>query len=254
MKFTPTHIRNGLGLFALVTGLLTAFGVASAAPSLVIPNQSFDFGYAPQQSELSYSYWLHSTGSDTLKILQVIPGCGCTKAPLEKETLAPGDSTRLEVTFSSKRYQGQITKQPRIQTNVGPPDMTVKFTTNIVRRPDSTFPVLIKPYKLDLTQQGDKVRDEIRFTIQNISDQALSPSMVTSRPDLWTLELPTRISAGQTAEAVLKLTLEGIGQEFEKSFTFELSDESHSRFTVPVKRVMRTISGISGTSQASDGK
>lgn len=158
---------------------------------------------------------------------------------MDKDALAVGDSTRLEIIFSTKRYQGRVTKRPRIQTNAGPPDMTVQIMSQIVRRPDSTYPVIIKPYKLDLSQIGDKVRDEIKFTIRNVSDQELSLKMVSGRPDLFTVTLPDKIGANESGEGVLTLTEEGIAGDFEKSFTFELSDETTTRFTVPVKRTIR---------------
>lgn len=50
------------------------FGVALADPAMTIPESVFDFGYVPQHSKISHIFWLHSTGTDTLKILKVKPG------------------------------------------------------------------------------------------------------------------------------------------------------------------------------------
>ncbi len=55
----------------LVLGL---FGNALADPAITIPESVFDFGYVPQHSKISHVFWLHSTGTDTLKILKVKPG------------------------------------------------------------------------------------------------------------------------------------------------------------------------------------
>ena len=44
------------------------------APILSIPDATFDFGYVPQHSRISHAFWLHSTGTDTLKIVKVHPG------------------------------------------------------------------------------------------------------------------------------------------------------------------------------------
>lgn len=228
-------MRKSISL-ALVLALVSGSVLAQAV--LDIPKPTFDFGYVPQQSVISTDFWLKSSGTEDLKILKVIPGCGCTKAPLDKEVLAPGDSTRLEVIFSSKRFTNRVTKHPRIQTNAG--DQQVEFMSTVVRRPDSTYPIVIKPYKLDLSQPMNMTREEIRFTLQNVSDQDLSLSMVASRPDLFAVTLPTKVKAGQSAEGVLKLTADGKAKDFEKSFTFEVSDNVTSRYTVPVKRTLRT--------------
>jgi hypothetical protein len=45
-----------------------------AAPQLTIPETEFDFGFVPQNAKISHIFWLYSTGTDTLKILQVSPG------------------------------------------------------------------------------------------------------------------------------------------------------------------------------------
>jgi hypothetical protein len=60
-------------LFVLI---VTAFlwSLALAGPQLSIPDPSFDFGYAPQNSTISHVFWLHSTGTDSLKIIKVSPG------------------------------------------------------------------------------------------------------------------------------------------------------------------------------------
>jgi hypothetical protein len=54
--------------------LVLAAGLAQAAPHLTIKEPVFDFGYVPQHSKISHTFWLHSTGDDTLRILKVVPG------------------------------------------------------------------------------------------------------------------------------------------------------------------------------------
>lgn len=54
--------------------LFGAVGIADAQPKMSIPNSIFDFGFVPQNSKISHIFWLHSTGTDTLKILKVTPG------------------------------------------------------------------------------------------------------------------------------------------------------------------------------------
>lgn len=43
-------------------------------PELTIPQPSFDFGLVPQNTVVAHRFWLYSTGTDTLKILNVNPG------------------------------------------------------------------------------------------------------------------------------------------------------------------------------------
>jgi hypothetical protein len=219
--------------------LLTLVTALSAAPRLVIPETTFNFGLVPQNSKIAHVFWLYSKGDDSLVILKVTPGCGCTQAPLEKSALAVGDSTRLEVIFNTKHYTGQISKRPRIDTNEGPPEKSVQIDCEVMLRPDSTYPVIIKPYKLDISQFGEKVRDQMKFSISNVSDKPFELSVVSAPTELLVATVPKRIEAGQSVEASVKLQPDALTKEFEKSITIQLSDEKSTRFTIPVKRALR---------------
>jgi hypothetical protein len=47
---------------------------AQGVPILEIPDSSFNFGIAPQQSKISHVFWLHNRGDGTLIIRGVTPG------------------------------------------------------------------------------------------------------------------------------------------------------------------------------------
>jgi len=158
---------------------------------------------------------------------------------LEKTEIAVGDSAELEIILSTKTYKSRVTKRPRIQTNEGPPDKHVTITAHVVPRPDSTYPIIISPYKLDLSQFSQKTIDRIDFEIQNVSDRTLDLKLIAAASEYFDVDLPSSIAPGATAAA--KLTLKGDMTEksFDKSFTLELNDDSTSRFTIPVKRTVR---------------
>ncbi len=60
---------------SLLFVLFVAFAFSvQAEPGLTIPDSIFEFGYVPQHSTISHVFWLHSTGTDSLKILNVKPG------------------------------------------------------------------------------------------------------------------------------------------------------------------------------------
>ncbi len=224
---------------AIVAGIaMTVASSAIGAPRLVIPETDYNFGVAPQNAKVSHVFWLYSKGDDTLQILKVIPGCGCTQAPLEKTTLAPGDSTRLEVIFDTKHYTGKITKRPRVESNEGPPEKYVQFNCEVMLRPDSTYPLIVKPYKLDISQFGQQVRDRMKFTITNASAEPLEIKLI-SAPEIITVDCPTTVGAGATVQGSIILAEKALKTEFEKSITFEVNDAAHNRITIPVKRALR---------------
>ena len=64
--------KTVLVLLVLI-GVLLA-GSVLATPAMKLSEESFDFGYAPQNSTVTHEFWIHSTGDDSLKILKVVPG------------------------------------------------------------------------------------------------------------------------------------------------------------------------------------
>lgn len=210
-----------------------------AEPQLTIPEAVFDFGYVPQNSTISHIYWLHSTGTDTLKITEVRPGCGCTKAPLEKTDLAVGDSTRLEIIYSTRTYRGLQSKRPNIESNEGAQSKSIQFKANVYTNPDSTYPLLVKPYKWDISRFGEKERTQLEFDISNISREDLEINLIDSPAGMFKVNLPRKVKAGKTEKGTISLKAEYADKEFEKSVTIELNDASKTRFTIPVKRSIR---------------
>ena len=153
--------------------------------------------------------------------------------------LAVGDSTGLEIIFRTGHYKSRVSKRPRITTNEGPPNKYVQITSYVVERPDSTFPIVIEPYKLDLSQFSDKVISEKKFTITNVSEEKLDLALISLPEELFEVRLPKSVGPGRKVTGRLKLRKEAYDDSFEKSFTFEVrnkKDKGTSRFTVPVKR------------------
>ena len=163
-----------------------------------------------------------------------------------KDVLAVGDSTELEIIFSSKKYRTKMRKRPKIQTNEGPPDKWVEINVHVVTRPDSTYPLIMRPYKVDLSQTGTKVIDKMSLEIRNVSDEDLKLELVSYASDYFEVDLPGKIRAGESEKARVKLHKDVLDKSFDKSFTIELNDESQSRFTIPVRRKLaRTVKASS---------
>lgn len=142
-----------------------------------------------------------------------------------------------------------VSKQPTIETNEGPPNKHVRIVATVVPRPDSTYPIVIKPYKLDMTQFGEKIRDEIKFNLTNMSDTDVRPTMVAYPDRFMDVRLPDIIPAGKSAEGVVKLKKEILDKSFDKSITIQLDDEKQSRFTLPVKRQVRSTAAAASGAQ-----
>lgn len=98
--------------------VFTSFSFAQLiGPKLALQVNEYDFGDIKQGEKVSHVFILTNSGGDLLKLERIIPSCGCTAAMPEKNELAPGESTKLNVTFNSAGKRGKQTKIIRINTN-----------------------------------------------------------------------------------------------------------------------------------------
>jgi hypothetical protein len=68
------QMKKLLPVIILLVYLFAFYGPLAAQPRLTIPDSIFDFGFSPQNAKISHRFWLHSTGTDSLRIIKVTPG------------------------------------------------------------------------------------------------------------------------------------------------------------------------------------
>ncbi|MDH4156276.1 MAG: DUF1573 domain-containing protein [candidate division Zixibacteria bacterium] len=219
--------------------LLVWAAAASAAPAVQIPDDAFDFGKVAQHAKVNHTFWIKSTGSDTLRITAVVPGCGCTQAPLKDSVLAPGDSTSLEIVFSTLSYRGYITKRPYLETNASDEKTYLKIVAELIPYPEEMKPIRLWPHRLDVSQFTTKPRRRAGFKIENMTDQTLRIIPVDTVSKDFDVTLPDKVGPGETVEGMVIVHKDAVEKAFEQSITFELDDEEGSRFSLPVQRKYR---------------
>ena len=103
---------------AMVTLGLALGCCAWGAPVLELEPSVFDWGrQAESGAEYAFRFTVRNAGDEELQITRVRSGCSCTKAALQKQALAPGESTELTGTFSTKGMEGVMQKAIMLTTN-----------------------------------------------------------------------------------------------------------------------------------------
>lgn len=225
----------------LFAGLVSVAGcLLHAAPAVKIPGDTFDFGKVIQNATNTHTFWIKSTGSDTLRITAVEPGCGCTQLPLTDSSIAPGDSLRLDIIFSTKSFIGNVNKRPFIVTNANPTNANMSIFAEILTEPEGMMPITMRPAKLDVSQFTTTARRRATFQLVNKSPETLKLALIDTLFKSFTVELPKSIKSGETAQGTIIVKKGNIEKSFKESFTFEaLGSESRDRFTLPIERMYR---------------
>lgn len=108
--------------------------VVSAQPVIhIIGGDTVDWGRTTP-GRLTREVGIVNIGTETLKIDRVEPSCGCTTAPLNKSTIAPGDTATMSVAVDLPGTSGRQTKHISIHSNdVAHPMIGLTLTAEVVR-------------------------------------------------------------------------------------------------------------------------
>jgi hypothetical protein len=106
----------------LVISIVALFSVALVAYAepkfVIVGGDKYSWGdVRPKDSPLKAEIKLVNEGNETLLIKNVRPSCGCTAAPLDKNELAPGESTLMRLEFRVSGDAGVTSKSITIETN-----------------------------------------------------------------------------------------------------------------------------------------
>ncbi len=229
--------------------LMIAAGAVVAGPAVKIPNDTFDFGKVVQNQTTTHSFWIKSTGSDTLRIVEVEPGCGCTQMPLLDSVLGPGDSTRLDIIFATRSFVGHVNKRPYIVTNAPTGKAGMSIFAEILTDPESATPVVIRPPKLDVSQFTAQPRRRATFQVVNKSAEDLAVHLQDTAYKSFDVQLPATIKAGATVEGAIIVKKDKVASAFKESFTFEVvGSDARDVYTLPIDRMYHVKDSVAAPS------
>lgn len=208
---------------------------------MVVPETDFRFGYAPQNAKIAHNYWIKNEGPDSLRLIDVRPGCGCTKAPLKKRILAAGDSTDVELVFSTGMYSSRTQKSATIVADANSTVPNLSFSAHPTKNLDSLKPFTVNPPLVNLDSLKDAGKSgSVEVRIKNTSTEPINLKLV-SAPDKWfTVDVPGGPIAPGSEEAIqVRFTSDIADTVLNKSFTIEASDTAATRYSVPIQKAQR---------------
>jgi hypothetical protein len=222
--------------------MLSAAGASLAAPKPYMGETEFDFGRTAQHGTVSHRFWIENVGDETLEITKVVPGCGCTKAPLLDSVLAPGQKTPLDIFFSTKSFRGIVKKVPYFETNLGEQKFYIKITAELLPDVELDQPIFARPAKVDISQfRPTPPRDKAKFYIHNVDSVDHRLTLIDYAEHAFEVEFPEKVSAGDSVRVVIRLLEDALDTEFDHSVTFSIDGEGEEdiRYSVPIQRKMR---------------
>ena len=120
--------------------LLIFLGAASLPASTGIPKIAFeslelDLGKVAQGDPAKGAFKFRNLGSAILKIVDVVPGCGCTSTLLSAGQIKPGESGEIAITVSTTGITGPMRKTVVVTTN-DPKQPEINLIVAVVVEPE----------------------------------------------------------------------------------------------------------------------
>ena len=138
-------MKNILSAIAIVFFVLSAKAqsddgmveLAPPGPYIQFSEMSYDFGDIQQGDRVEYTFNFTNTGDTPIIISNVQTTCGCTASSWPREPIAPGESSKIDVSFNSAGKIGHQNKVITIISNASNNPERIKIVTNILPKSDS---------------------------------------------------------------------------------------------------------------------
>ncbi len=143
---------------------------AMAQPKLeFIGGDTYDWGeVSPKDNPLKAKVILKNSGDQVLIISKVKPTCGCTIAPISKDTLKPNETSEMNIQLNMKTYQGSVTKTIKVQSNDPKQESARFYLKCYVKQPLLANPKFLNFRSLEVGQLA-----VTHTTISNTTDKPI---------------------------------------------------------------------------------
>lgn len=217
----------------IVASCFVAMSVAAfAQPKIeVVGGDTYDWGKvpAPKEGHLEATIRIKNVGTEVLKLIEIKPGCGCTKTDPDKTELKPGEISTMGVKLSISAMQsGQLIKNITVRSNTPGQDSTkyLFLKADIIRKVQLSmmYFAFVNPFV------GKEMTARLDVTNNDTKDLVLSDFQVDNDMKLNVSGTKT-IKAGEKLELVLSATPKVKGP-FNGQVKFKTNSDENPDFVI----------------------
>ena len=205
MHYFSNYDRIIVILVALIMLFILSACSQPEPPSLLLSENSWDFGKVSPDQQPSHDIVLKNEGEQKLIIESVYSSCGCVINQLEQKELTAGEETILKITFNPYGYEGKVSKYVVIKSNDPEnPEQRIDVSIDVkhVPNPDAS----ISSQTLDLGAFSQNELKKASFTISNHGDADLVITEIVLEDFIQhNLTIPLTIAPGEEFDGELIL-------------------------------------------------
>ena len=176
--------------------------VANAGgPRIQFETPTYDFGKINSGAVVKHDFIFTNTGTATLEVTDVRPGCGCTTAGAWTKTVEPGQTGTIPIQFNSGNFSGPVQKNVTVTCNVASQPQTILYFKGTIWKA-----IDVNPTYAYFTPLADAQTNDTRIVrIVNNTDEVLTLSAPESANTSFKAELKT-IKEGKEFELHISTT------------------------------------------------
>ena len=165
---------------AALAGLVGVVPSAYAAPKIVSPNATYEFGDIDNSEQVNAEFVIRNEGDELLVINGVKCSCGCTVPEMAEEDkrIAPGGEVKIHAKLSLANRQGELTKTCTVTSN--DPD-SPSFTLTL--HGTAIAPIMYEPATLNFGKIMNENPEPQTLTIKAHADEEFEIESVESSLD-----------------------------------------------------------------------
>lgn len=164
-------------------------GLPNSQARITFASKDFDFGRIPQGEVVNVEFVFTNTGSATLEVMEVRPGCGCTTLTNWDRVVAPGKTGRIPLVFNSRNFSGPVSKPATVTCNDPTSPSVVLQIKGEIWRPIDVQPNFVYFGSIDPETNETRVA-----RIINNTDQPLTITELQSTNAMFRAELEEKVA------------------------------------------------------------
>lgn len=128
-------------LLLFICGILTAASVKASVSLEIIPG-TFDFGWCPDNAQVTAEFRIKNTGAEVVPLTSVQPTCGCTASSFTPGDLASNEESVIALTFNTRGYAGsKFNKLTRVKAGSPEAEYSVTLAGHVLNPDSKIVPV-----------------------------------------------------------------------------------------------------------------
>ena len=232
------YIIHSVTILFILFFMMEPPALADNQPQSAADSDLWDFGYMPQKSEVSHTFYLHNSDTSPMKVREIKAGCSCTSISEIDKPVEPGDSAAVIVTFKSGRYRGPVSKTTKVFID-NPLNTIYEFTikANVIKDDETSGNIKISPKMLQWAFEQNPAANDSIITITNDGADSVTIAILYMPGDILNIsKLPPILAPHNNVDISIKPTAGTALSDIKGlSITFTFSDKETTIITLPIK-------------------